>query len=163
MLTGIGLDVAEGTELQLQRDIDALRVQVASNDRNFIRLQDELDNRGRLLHKVAGGAPVYFDIGRASLKAGTVVQLQQIVEQIKLNPHVRLVEIHGHSDDTGKAEENLRLSAARARTVATFFGAQGFPMDRMKAIAHGSALPVATNATPEGKQLNRRVEVVFIR
>jgi len=161
LIHGAGLDVAEGTELQQQREIDALRVRVAANQRSLMFLQKELDKRDQKLYRSATGSQVFFDKNRASLRSGTAGQLQRLAEQIKFNPYVGAITVHGHSDDTGDVQKNLRLSEARARTVVAFLANHGIPLDTIQVEAHGSKRPLATNATESGAQLNRRVEVVL--
>ncbi len=163
IMTGIGLDVAEGTELQMQRELDSLEVQVASNQRSLVMLQDALDERERQLGQSAAGNTVFFDEGRASLRSGTVTQLERLANSIKRNPFVGAIEVHGHTDETGNVETNNRLSEARAKTVATFLGSHGISMDQIATFSHGATRPLATNDTDMGKQLNRRVEVVLIK
>ena len=163
LLTGIGLDVAEGTQLEEQRQLDALKVQVAANTRSLMMLQNSLDDRDRRLERSGYTGQIFFDEDSASLRAGSAVELERLAEVIKSNPYVGLVEVHGHSDDTGDGERNNRLSEARARTVGTFLSSHGIPMDRMRLIAHGARQPLATNETGVGRQLNRRVEVIMVK
>lgn len=163
LLTGIGLDLEEGTDLAQQRELDALRIQVAQNQRALAMLQDSLDDRDQKLKTTAAPSEIYFDRARASLRAGSVVQLERIANMVKLNPYVGVVELHGHADDLGTPETNLRLSEARARTVATFLANAGVSMDQIRIISHGAQLPLASNETESGRQLNRRVEIVFLR
>lgn len=163
LLTGAGLDIAEGNQLESQRALDSLRIQVASNRRQLAYLQNQLDERERKLKgMVSGDFQIFFDPGRASLRTGSSEKLQRLAEWIKLNPYVGMIEVHGHSDDNGKLGLNQKLSQARARTVANFLIAQGISADMLSLIAHGSVSPIATNETPEGRQLNRRVEVVIV-
>lgn len=163
MLTGIGLDLAEGTELEQQRELDALKVQVSSNQRMLMQLQDSLDNRDRKLAQTSAAAQIFFDLDRASLRAGSAAQLERLANSIKLNPSVGGLEIHGHTDGGGSLDENMKLSEARARTVATFLSMHGVPIDSMRIIPHGTERPLATNETDAGKQLNRRVEIVLLK
>jgi outer membrane protein OmpA-like peptidoglycan-associated protein len=164
MLTGIGLDMAEGTELEQQRELDALKVQVAANQRNLMALQDSLDARDSKLTRTSGGvAQVFFDKDRASIRLGTAQQLERVADEIKRNPYVGRVELHGHSDNTGDTELNKRLSEARARTVATFLANQGISTDQIAIVPHGAEKPLASNDSEAGRQLNRRVEIVLGR
>lgn len=163
LLTGVGLDLAEGTELAQQRQIDALKVQIAANSRSLAGLQESLDNRDRRLDRGVGNRNIYFDVDRASLKAGSAATLERLAEAIKFNPYVGGLEIHGHSDDTGNTERNLRLSEARARTVSTFLVHHGVTFDRIQVFFHGARRPIATNETESGRQLNRRVEIALIK
>lgn len=163
MLTGVGLDLAEGHDLQMQREFDALKVQVAANQRTLTLLQNALDERQRQLGHTSTGGTVFFDKGRASLRGGSVAQLQRLSNQIKFNPYIGRIQVHGHSDDTGDTERNMRLSEARARSVATFLGNQGISLDSVITYAHGAKRPLASNETEMGRQLNRRAEVVVLR
>jgi outer membrane protein OmpA-like peptidoglycan-associated protein len=72
-----------------------------------------------------------------------------------------VVEVAGHTDSTGPAEYNQALSERRANTVAQYLEGQGLPSDRVVTIGAGETRPVANNATPEGRQANRRVELTL--
>ena len=160
-ITGVGLDIAEGTELEQQRKLDALYVQVASNSRRLSAMQDALDDRDQQLNRANTGDTVYFDPGRASLRAGSAAQLQRLADSIKFNPYVRSVIVHGHTDDMGNTERNERLAEARARSVATFLATQGISIDQIRIEVHGARRPIASNESESGRQLNRRVEVTL--
>jgi len=157
--TGIGFDVAEGEELQQQRELDALKVQVASNHRILMALQDNLDERERRINAAGFSEEIYFDPSRASLRMGSAAQLERLANAIKRNPYVSGIEVHGHADDTGDQDRNMKLSEARARTVATFLVNQGMSLDAIKVIPHGAAQPLASSESESGRQLNRRVDV----
>ncbi len=163
LVQGIGLDISEGTELEQERELDALRVRVATNERALIGIQRELDNRDRKL-KLTGassGNAIFFDSGRASLRSGSVAHLQRLADSIKLNPYVGSVRIFGHADDAGSKEMNQRLSEARALTVSTFLASYGVPADRIQTVGLGASRPVTSNRTGAGRQLNRRAEIVL--
>ncbi|MGR6430380.1 OmpA family protein [Rhizobium sp. PAMB 3174] len=70
-----------------------------------------------------------------------------------------LVDINGHTDSTGSLQHNMELSQQRAASVANYLAGQGVDARRMSAMGFGPNQPVATNATPEGRAQNRRVEV----
>ena len=161
LIQGAGFDLAEGTALEQQRELDALRVRVASNQRSLSLLQKELDRRDQKLYRSAVGSQIFFDKDRASLRSGSAEQLQRLAEQVKFNPYVGGLVVHGHSDDTGDSSKNKRLSEARARTVVTFLANQGIPIDTIEVESHGALRPLATNESESGQQLNRRVEIVL--
>jgi len=71
------------------------------------------------------------------------------------------IEIYGHTDSAGSDEANLALSQARVDAVEAFWVSQGAGADRITAIGKGETEPIADNSTPEGQQLNRRVEIVI--
>lgn len=163
LMSGAGLDVMEGTQLQQQREIDALKVEIEANRRDMVALQDQLDSNGRKINASPAEVSVFFDEGRASLKGGAAAQLERLADSIKLDPAVRVIEIHGHSDDSGSAETNVRLAEARARSVQTFLAVHGISVHEMRIVGHGSQQPLANNGSEAGRQLNRRVEVVLVK
>ncbi|MFS8038109.1 OmpA family protein [Xanthobacter sp. AM11] len=69
-----------------------------------------------------------------------------------------VVHISGHTDGTGDAEANRRLSEARANAVLAYLAAAGIATDRLSAVGYGSGQPLAPNDTEAGKALNRRIE-----
>ncbi len=158
---GIGFDAAEGDALRQQRELDALKVQVASNQRVLAALQNNLDERERRINAAGFSEQIYFDPARASLRLGSAAQLERLSNAIKHNPYVTGIELHGHADDMGEVERNMKLSEARARTVATFLSMQGISLDQIKIVAHGAGQPVTTSESAPGAQLNRRVEIIL--
>ncbi|MBC2886829.1 OmpA family protein [Ochrobactrum sp. CM-21-5] len=70
-----------------------------------------------------------------------------------------LVDVLGHTDSTGSASHNQALSQRRASSVASYLGSQGIDPRRFAVIGLGASQPIATNATPEGRAQNRRVEI----
>ena len=160
LLTGIGLDVAEQQELAMQRELDSLKVQVAANHRALRSLQRSLDNKEAKITRSGLQRTVQFDSGKAVVGPGYSEQLQQLAEEIKSNPFFSLIEVHGHADDSGGEEINMQLSEARARNVISVLVNNGISFDHIELKAHGSKLPLASNKTPPGKHLNRRVEII---
>jgi OOP family OmpA-OmpF porin len=73
------------------------------------------------------------------------------------------IEVGGHTDNRGRDATNQRLSAERAQAVAAYFAAHGADASRIRAVGYGKARPVAANDTDEGRQLNRRVEIIIIK
>ena len=71
-----------------------------------------------------------------------------------------VVEIQGHTDNTGDANADQVLSEQRATAVKTALTSAGIPANRLTAKGYGLTKPVADNATPEGRAKNRRVELV---
>jgi outer membrane protein OmpA-like peptidoglycan-associated protein len=73
-----------------------------------------------------------------------------------------LVNVAGHTDSTGSDDYNLRLSQRRADSVASFLRSQGVDGLRLQTYAFGETQPIASNDTPSGRQLNRRVEISLV-
>ena len=72
-----------------------------------------------------------------------------------------VVEVAGHTDNTGAAEYNQQLSERRAGSVAQYLESQGLANNRVVTVGAGETRPVADNSTPEGRQANRRVELTL--
>ncbi|MEM8599212.1 MAG: OmpA family protein [Bacteroidota bacterium] len=127
-------------------------VRVAAGGRTI--LYDQLQAEGRV---ALGG--LLFDTGSATLRPESTPTLQDLTRTLERNPDLRL-RIEGHTDTTGNAEANQRLSQDRADAVKTYLSEQGIDGSRLETQGLGDANPVADNATPEGRQTNRRVEIV---
>jgi outer membrane protein OmpA-like peptidoglycan-associated protein len=70
-----------------------------------------------------------------------------------------LVDVYGHTDSTGGKQHNFDLSQRRALSVANYLAAQGVDSRRFAVTGFGATRPIADNGTPEGRALNRRVEI----
>ena len=73
------------------------------------------------------------------------------------------MSIEGHTDNVGSETFNLDLSQRRAESVLNFFLQNGVPGPKLTARGYGEGIPIASNATAEGRQQNRRVEVIIAR
>jgi outer membrane protein OmpA-like peptidoglycan-associated protein len=139
------------------------------------RLQKERDDlAGRLtgalsevaqISKTARGVVVnlpdiLFDVNKATLKQNAQNALAKLAGIVSLFPNINL-RIEGHTDSTGTDELNMRLSKDRAASVMAFLRQQGVAEKRMSAEGYGPKLPVADNATAEGRAKNRRVEIIL--
>ncbi|MCA1979031.1 MAG: OmpA family protein, partial [Thiobacillus sp.] len=90
--------------------------------------------------------------------------LDQLIADVKPRlPHV-FVEIIGYTDSVSLDSQNRRLALERAESVRRYLHETGgIPLDRMSTISYGDAQPVASNATPEGREQNRRVLVRVLK
>lgn len=104
---------------------------------------------------------IYFDSDQAVVKPESSDLILQIATYLKANPTIQ-VYLVGHTDNTGTAEHNLKLSKDRAAAVALkLTGEQGIPSAQVSAEGVGVLSPVASNLTEEGKAKNRRVVMVL--
>ncbi|MGB0037199.1 MAG: OmpA family protein [Candidatus Acidiferrales bacterium] len=102
---------------------------------------------------------VLFDTGSYTLKPGAREKLAKISGIVLGHPGLNL-QIEGHTDSVGSDEFNQQLSERRAASVQDFLIQQGVPESTVTARGFGKTQPVASNDTPEGRQRNRRVELV---
>ena len=100
---------------------------------------------------------VFFDLGKSTLRAESNGELDRVVKLLKDVPTLK-IEISGHTDNTGSATLNETLSQQRAEAVVTYLKNKGITPSRLTAKGYGSAKPVATNSTEDGRQQNRRTE-----
>ncbi len=103
---------------------------------------------------------VLFNTGDSKLLTTSNSSILKLAEVFKTNPQ-RAATIEGYTDSVGSANANYTLSARRASSVMTALVSLGVPADRLTTRAHGKDNPVASNDTAAGRQLNRRVEIVF--
>ena len=100
---------------------------------------------------------VQFDLGKSTLKAVSYKILNQVANILQRYPDYNLV-ISGHTDNTGSASKNQKLSTARAKACYEYLLAQGIDQSRMSYVGYGESRPIANNNTLRGRALNRRVE-----
>ncbi len=101
-----------------------------------------------------------FALGEAELPEDVVMQLDQIAKELKANPGGNYIEIEGHTDSTGSAEENQRLGLARAERVKRYlYETYQIPLHKINVISYGEDKPVAPNSTRDGRAKNRRVVI----
>jgi outer membrane protein OmpA-like peptidoglycan-associated protein len=101
---------------------------------------------------------VLFETGKSALKPESYTVLDIVAQSLVANPQIR-IEIAGHTDITGSATLNRRLSQARAEVVRAYLVSKGVAPTRMTARGYGPSDPIAPNTTPAGRARNRRVEL----
>lgn len=105
---------------------------------------------------------IFFDFAKSTLEPESEPELRRVAELLRSNPNMCL-EIDGHTDDVGSAEDNLRLSKDRAAAVTGFLESLGIGKERLVADGFGEARPVSGNEDERGRSMNRRVEFKIIR
>ena len=100
---------------------------------------------------------VQFQLGKATLVTESYGVLNQIVNIMNKYPDYKL-SIDGHTDNTGTAEVNRKLSENRAKACYDYLASKGIPTNRMSFQGFGPTKPIADNSTYSGRTLNRRVE-----
>ena len=134
----------------------AAQQQLASAQKELADLQAKQTDRG----VVVTLGDVLFDTGQATLKPGANLALNRLATYLSSNPQTKVL-IEGHTDSRGSDAYNEALSERRARAVATELESRGIPAAQVQTMGRGKNYPVASNDTPEGRQQNRRVEIVF--
>ena len=108
--------------------------------------------------QIAAVAPLPFDFDRANLRPDATDVLDCVARAEIDQPTA--VRVQGHTDSTGTADYNQGLGERRAMASAVYLQQQGVPAQLMTTESYGESNPVASNASAEGRALNRRVNIV---
>lgn len=103
--------------------------------------------------------PVTFLPGKSDLTPDSQPVIDRVAAILKAHPEM-LIRIEGYTDNTGDADFNVSLSADRAIAVRSMLVAAHIPKSRMVSVGHGGIKPVADNSTADGREKNRRIELV---
>ncbi|MBP3983899.1 OmpA family protein [Pseudoxanthomonas helianthi] len=117
------------------------------------QLKQQLDSAGKV------ALQVNFATDKTEMLPDSLPQIDQVVQLLRDDPALKL-SVNGHTDNTGDAAHNQKLSEGRAGAVVAAIVAKGIDAARLSAKGFGQDQPVADNKTEEGKAKNRRVELV---
>jgi outer membrane protein OmpA-like peptidoglycan-associated protein len=106
---------------------------------------------------------VFFDTGKTSIKGESLPLLDEAAQVLNDHPELSQVVVEGHTDSVGAAGTNLKLSQGRAEAVRAYLVGKGVASSRLRAKGFGESRPVADNKTAQGRETNRRVELVIER
>ena len=156
-------EAARGQARAAQAQVGAAQAQAqqanaraAALEAQLKELQAQQTERGLLVTL----GDVLFEFGKAQLLPTAGPRLDQLADFLKQYPDRKLL-IEGHTDSVGSASANQTLSERRAQAVQQALTMRGVDPGRITTRGYGKSFPVASNATPEGRALNRRVEVVI--
>lgn len=103
---------------------------------------------------------VLFDHNKSTLKKESKDAVKMLGDYMKANPELK-IELHGHTDNTGNPDYNLKLSDKRAETVKNELVSLGIESERISFTGHGDTKPIADNNTNDGRANNRRTEFLL--
>jgi outer membrane protein OmpA-like peptidoglycan-associated protein len=101
---------------------------------------------------------VTFDTNSTVVKPGLYSEIERVASVLSRYPET-LIQVEGHTDSVGSDEYNRDLSSRRASSVRDLLVQRGVSAGRIQTVGLGKTMPVATNATEAGRQMNRRVEI----
>ena len=104
---------------------------------------------------------IFFDFDKATLRKESIAELERLHKILTDNPKIK-VKIGGHTDNVGSDAYNQQLSEKRAKAVVDWLIQHGIDASRLQYQGYGESVPIATNETEEGRQLNRRTEFEII-
>jgi len=152
---------AEAEEARLQAE-QAKQDRDAAQTNLYKSLSAILETRREARGLIINLSDVLFDLDKASLKPGAREKLSKLTGILMAYPGPYHVQIEGYTDSTGGVEYNQKLSESRAQSVRDYLVQSGLTSERIISTrGFGLNNPVATNDTAEGRQLNRRVEIII--
>ena len=134
-------------------------------DKQAAKIQEDLE--GAKVERVGEGilitfdSGILFDVDSYALKPATQTNAKKLAGTLNKYDDTE-VKVLGHTDNTGTDKYNLSLSKKRATAVKDYLVAQDVASSRMSTQGYGETDPIASNETVEGRQLNRRVEIVIV-
>ncbi len=104
---------------------------------------------------------IFFDVNQFQLQPASVTELNRVVSLLNDNPEISVM-ISGHTDNTGNADENLKLSENRAKAVVDYLIDHKIDAARLKYKGFGASMPIGDNHTEKGRAANRRTEMTVL-
>ena len=160
-------DEAMAQQQAAQNEADRARQGEQESETEKAQLREKLREQLNLIletRETARGlivniSDVLFDFNKYTLKPGAREKMAKVSGILLAYPGLK-IQVEGHTDSIGSDEYNLTLSQQRADSVRNYLASQGVPTANVTAIGLGKAGPVASNDTADGRQQNRRVELV---
>jgi outer membrane protein OmpA-like peptidoglycan-associated protein len=159
-----GRRAAEARARDAERERDAAEEKAraaeqrnADLERNLALIAEVHETERGLVVTLSGD--VLFEFDRDQLLPPAIIKLGKLADA--LNKTDLKVAIEGHTDGVGTDGYNQELSYRRARSVRDFLASRGVAAERLEVAGFGKSRPIATNATNEGRAMNRRVEIII--
>lgn len=170
-------DMAQAQQAMAEQDSAAKTVQLAQSEANTLAERDRVARRDTRVSELESQlrdmnarhtergvvitlGDLLFDTGSSQLRLNGRHRVDQLARFMQRYPEQH-ASIEGYTDNVGRSADNQSLSARRAQAVTAALIQLGVPDGQLSTQAFGEANPVASNRTTAGRQMNRRVEVVF--
>jgi outer membrane protein OmpA-like peptidoglycan-associated protein len=159
------LNLEKSLQSELQRDLDQLRAEAKTRQEELRGALSQMEGKFASIRQDARGtivslADILFDFDKATLRRDVEFNLVKITTILNQFGEMKVL-VEGHTDSIGTEEYNLTLSQKRAQAVSDFLISQDVDASRLSAEGYGESRPVADNDTDEGRQKNRRVDLVI--
>jgi len=142
---------------QEQRRVEEARRQAERARNELQQMEAWREEQGRLIINLAGG--VLFETGKTQLTPLAQNRLDTVARALLAYPDRQIV-VEGHTDAQGSDETNRSLSQQRADAVRQYLESRGVASEQIRSLGKGESQPIASNDTPGGRAMNRRVEIV---
>ena len=149
----VGVDSVEKEDLGLKKKLQELQSRL-----NLLAVGDTTESS-----PVVSFQNIEFGFDSSKLTQASLPILNQMAEILLSDAYWTLLKISGNADSTGPAIYNQGLSERRANAVKNYLIDKKIPVSRIITVGNGEEKPIATNATPEGRQKNRRVDFEIVK
>ena len=136
--------------------VDTVFIEKIAEAKNTMTEEMQLKNEGQLPIK-----SILFEFDKAIVQKVSYGELESLINLLNTRPNL-IIALEGHTDAKGQESYNVNLSKNRVNAVKEFLVANGIKEDRIKLNYFGENKPKAENETPEGRKINRRVDIYFI-
>lgn len=159
------LELERGLQDDLRSELDKARTDARTRQDELYSALGQIEGRFAQISQDARGtilslADILFDFDKATLKREVEFALVKIATILGQFPEMGIL-VEGHTDNVGSETYNLELSQRRAEAVHDFLESQGIDAGRMAFQGYGMSRPVTENSTEEGRQKNRRVDLII--
>ena len=159
------LELERGLQDVLRSQLEKAQAEAETRQQQIYDALRQLEGKFASIRREARGtivslADILFDFNKATLKRDVEFSLVRIATILNQFPEMK-IRVEGHTDNVGRPDYNQELSQRRAQAVHDFLVEQGVAAERMTVEGFGMTRPVADNETPEGRQKNRRVDLVI--
>jgi outer membrane protein OmpA-like peptidoglycan-associated protein len=159
------LKLERGLQDNLRQELERTREDAADRQNQLFEALSQLEGKYAKIRRDARGtivslADILFDFDKATLRRDVEFSLVKVATILNQFPEMNIA-IEGHTDNIGTDEYNMDLSQRRAKSVYEFLVSQDVFDGRMTFEGFGESRPVADNSTDDGRQKNRRVDLVI--
>ncbi|NDU85666.1 MAG: OmpA family protein [Ferrovum sp.] len=150
---------AQRSKIQLEartNEADSAKQELAVQDEQLKALNAKETKHGMVITL----GDLLFSTDKSTVASGGMRNLQKLDDFLQHYPKYK-IQVEGYTDSTGSDSHNQELSEKRANAVRTALLDGGLSNDRVTSQGYGKDFPVASNQTAAGRQMNRRVEIVF--
>lgn len=124
---------------------------------NFQEVEKNIELKKIDIGKTITLRNIFFDFDKSTIRPESANELDRLIKLLSENPTIK-IELGSHTDSKGSDDYNQKLSQSRSQSVVTYLIGKGISGDRLSAKGYGETVPVSTNDTDEGRQLNRRTD-----
>jgi outer membrane protein OmpA-like peptidoglycan-associated protein len=159
------VDLERTMKESARAQLEETRSKLADREQELYKSLKQFEGKFATIRQEARGtimslSDILFDFNKADLRQEAKINLAKVSVILLQYPEMH-ISVEGHTDNVGSEDYNLKLSEKRAQSVYDFLVHEGVVAERMDTKGYGMSQPVTSNETAEGRQKNRRVDLVI--